>query len=719
MKNAIREEKDIFNDLTALCSKPGYAHAVAHFCFKHNVIRYGNKLKPKDLVHTYSMKKLVRTEISTLIGLMLKGNFDLDLPEPDRIQYLLDRTESLLEEMHNSLMAPLITDFDPLSESNNAFTPFASGLAMREPIFYSGESAYIFQYMDFSVMKYSNDEKWIKDHKNFTMEEARKVFNCIADIQNNKLMITVKGIKNLSPDKWTMLPAFVFNKYEIVDKTQLNICIIEKVLEAFILPEEMRNNECFNTLNDFNIINAYPIIKMNEDEYLLFQYYSLAEAFYETPFYWLSSDKNYCTVAMKNRGSFTEQFSKERLQDVFGKNKVFSNINIVNSKKNRAAEIDVLVVYGNRAIILQAKSKRLTLEARKGNDNVLKDDFKKSIQASYDQALICSKLITDQNYKLVDETSKEITIDRKFKEVYIFCVVSDHYPALSFQTLQFLNYEQTEIIMPPIVIDIFALDAISEMLNSPLQFLNYLNKRVLYYKMIVASEELTILSYHLQQDLRMDDRNYNLVLLEDDIAIDIDIAMMARRQGLPGKTTPKGILTRHKDTLIGNIVQTIEISGSSESIDLGLFLLQLSEEVVIQLCKGIEKIAKLARNDGKNHDFSVLLKNNTGITIHCNNESTDLAGPRLEQHCHLRKYLEKTTSWFGICVDPNSLTLRFGVVLDFEWEWSDIMQDVVRDISKTKRIKFRNKEMMGQKIGRNDLCPCGSGIKYKKCCLLS
>ena len=22
------------------------------------------------------------------------------------------------------------------------------------------------------------------------------------------------------------------------------------------------------------------------------------------------------------------------------------------------------------------------------------------------------------------------------------------------------------------------------------------------------------------------------------------------------------------------------------------------------------------------------------------------------------------------------------------------------------------------KVGRNDLCPCGSGLKYKKCCLV-
>ncbi|MDE2060711.1 MAG: SEC-C domain-containing protein, partial [candidate division NC10 bacterium] len=25
-------------------------------------------------------------------------------------------------------------------------------------------------------------------------------------------------------------------------------------------------------------------------------------------------------------------------------------------------------------------------------------------------------------------------------------------------------------------------------------------------------------------------------------------------------------------------------------------------------------------------------------------------------------------------------------------------------------------KVVGKKIGRNDLCPCGSGRKYKKCC---
>lgn len=30
-----------------------------------------------------------------------------------------------------------------------------------------------------------------------------------------------------------------------------------------------------------------------------------------------------------------------------------------------------------------------------------------------------------------------------------------------------------------------------------------------------------------------------------------------------------------------------------------------------------------------------------------------------------------------------------------------------------KRIQSRKKN----KVGRNDFCPCGSGLKYKKCCL--
>ena len=32
------------------------------------------------------------------------------------------------------------------------------------------------------------------------------------------------------------------------------------------------------------------------------------------------------------------------------------------------------------------------------------------------------------------------------------------------------------------------------------------------------------------------------------------------------------------------------------------------------------------------------------------------------------------------------------------------------------KVKLKNKPKKTEKVGRNDLCPCGSGKKYKQCC---
>jgi preprotein translocase subunit SecA len=41
-------------------------------------------------------------------------------------------------------------------------------------------------------------------------------------------------------------------------------------------------------------------------------------------------------------------------------------------------------------------------------------------------------------------------------------------------------------------------------------------------------------------------------------------------------------------------------------------------------------------------------------------------------------------------------------------------QDMVENRSEEDEVKKQPRHV--EKIGRNDLCPCGSGKKYKKCC---
>ncbi len=106
------------------------------------------------------------------------------------------------------------------------------------------------------------------------------------------------------------------------------------------------------------------------------------------------------------------------------------------------------------------------------------------------------------------------------------------------------------------------------MLDTPMLFLSYLNRRANYQEQVYAAHELTILSYHLKRNLWFD-KKYNLVQLEDDLTADLDIAMMVRREGAPGPRTPDGILTRFKGTRIGEVVKAIESRPDPGTINLG------------------------------------------------------------------------------------------------------------------------------------------------------
>jgi hypothetical protein len=167
-----------------------------------------------------------------------------------------------------------------------------------------------------------------------------------------------------------------------------------------------------------------------------------------------------------------------------------------------------------------------------------------------------------------------------------------------------LKFEATKAISPPFVLDAFTLDAITEMLNSPLQLLSYVDRRTKYSDKLMASHELTILSYHFKQNLWLSEE-HDMVILGDDISTDLDLAMLVRRDGIPGKSTPDGILTRFAATTLGRFVKEIEARPDSAMIDLGYMLLTLGEKTVIEVSNGIDELAKRARIDGKSHDLTV------------------------------------------------------------------------------------------------------------------
>jgi hypothetical protein len=227
---------------------------------------------------------------------------------------------------------------------------------LREPIFYSAESAYSFQFRDFAERRYARDEGWLLKEKGFSPSEAKRVISAICAFINENLVVRLNALRDLPPEKWTILEGFKFSLAEIVARAALPSTSVKAVIDAFTFSES--GNPTFTSLHDFNEANAFPIIRVDSESYLLFLYGSLAESSYDAPFYWMVTDKAYQSRAMENRGLFTEEFTFDRFERVFGKGRVLKNVDIWESsaRKKKVGEIDTLVLFADRAVVVQVKS---------------------------------------------------------------------------------------------------------------------------------------------------------------------------------------------------------------------------------------------------------------------------------------------------------------------------------------------------------------------------
>lgn len=704
----------MFGELAALSLSPGYAHAVAQICYRDNMVAYQKEMKATDLEKLFGHDRLIRTEITTLLGLMARGTLDLTLPKRDVVQAYVERTDLLMAELHAAMNQPVIDSMQDVMRSGKSDADIWRGEALREPIFYGGESAYSFQYRDLVTEKYGNDDPWLIRNKGFSITQAQAIARAMCAVIDEKTTIVISSVREQGsePDSW--LSTFEQSPDEISHRSGVPMPQVQAFLETFTLKG---HNETFKSLGDFNAAAATPLFRTGRGTVLLFQHYGIYEALYESPFYWMMADKDYMPTASAHRGYFTERYTARRLAYVFGSPHVHSNVILHQGKGNIAGEIDVLVVFGDRLIIVQAKSKKLTLEARRGNDGQLRKDFAGAIQDSYDQGLLCANAIVAGGCQLMDPQGREINLPYAPKEIFVFNVVSEHYPALAFQARQFLKYQTTDRIRPPFAMDVFLLDALTEMLSTPLRLLSYVRMRVDVIERVTLSHELTALGFHLKRNMWLDS-DFDMVMLDDTISVDLDTAMTVRREGIPGEQTPPGILTHLAGTLYERLVAQIEQQADPATLELGFELLCMSEDSCRNVHHGLAAITRHTQADGRLHDFTIG-RTDGGICFHCNPLPSEAAMRTLRVHCEKRKYKEGAGRWFGVSVDPNT-GLQFGLALDFEWTQSQEMDNLTRgmkDGRPTASLTQFAREAQKLKVGRNDPCPCGSGNKYKRCCL--
>lgn len=534
------DKDEIIEELNKHICGYSFINVISYACLNeivsYNEIGFPN---PK-VVLTYDEWLLV-------IGLWLK-NIDKNpisviesFEDVEKEAYLL---YDLLEKLHYSYLHGFSSiDFSKAESLKEVIhDTMDSPVLLQEAIFYGGGGAYDFQYTSFIADKYKKDQNWIKRNKGVDINKFHPFYITIRRLLAQKMMDFRKDMENTSYN--TQLSITYPYIIDIADIVSVD-SDYERILDLFSFEIEKPREITINGIEDFNPLVECPLIKIDEKHLFVPKCTIVASALYELPFFWIVKDNEYYVkYGTDNRGDASETITKNLLERIFPKNNVIRNVNII-QKKNICAEIDVLTKYADTALIFQVKSKRLSLNSRKGDKESIAKDFEQAIGKAYEQALVSESKMMEPNSVIKNKEGElsKIGIRKTIK----IGVTLDFFPAVEAILRRGLG-DST----PFISISIFDLDILTRYLSAE-QFIDYVEFRVRHRKELFASNEAGYLGFYLKhkgfgvidKSLKKNNQEgYNWVAISEDYACEIDKKM---NHDLLNEYLPEIYIDKHED----------------------------------------------------------------------------------------------------------------------------------------------------------------------------
>lgn len=705
----IMNRDEIIHELEYLVKESGYLYSLAIMVHRDLSVDVNEILE----INWYG--RISFREFSFLVGLLVKQALTKDIPSTEVINRHIERTYKLLQKLHECHMDPLKallpetvanseckTDNEKKSDFKEVF---GSGQWMTEPMFYGAAGAYGFQFLELATRRYVFDDEWLVEKKKCSAENMASLTHEVKELLEKKARELPRPVSHEDACR-AALSGISFKSDELVS---VGVEARNAFLQNFSVTPGVDNQHFFYP-GSYNRVESHPLIALGNDEYFLPVWFNLAHSVYESPFYWMVSDSKYKETSFKHRGEATEAICYEMLLTVCGPSRVFKNVKVSRNKGQLISDVDVLAILGNKAIIIQAKSKKLTELARQGDESKLRSDFREGIQKAYDQGIACRNAILDHRAVFASATGEQIHIDEGINDAYIVCVTSDEYPAVIHHVDAYLSKDSINPF--PIVISIFELEIITFYLNDPFDLFYYVRQRIglsTYFR----GEEISLLGFHLNQKLYpRSEANY--ILVDQQFAQLIDANYPVSR-GYQRKTEAFDKLKHEwKNLEFELLLSQVKKSKHPGVADAVFLLLDLSGDSADKLMDAIAKVKSKARFSGKPQAFTILLNEmKDGISFLVDPDiQADIEQSSLF-YAMAKKYETRAERWLGFGSLAASMNVIDAVVYsDKPWKEDPKIEEMAEVILNGHRRIF-NSQM--KPIGRNEPCFCGSGKKYKKC----
>lgn len=777
MNDDLRSIDDVIIDIKSLVRSQGYIYPLLLIIFEDFHV------DPENLHQMDNYSRLNMNEASLLIGFFSQEIIDYTIPDSIEYLFSLKkRTYELMDELHKAFHKPFINDLvekltngfsheEGPPSSKDFFKTFNKGSNVIEPIFYSGTGVYDFQYLESLERKYQHDGEWLKVNKGFVFNEVTETCRVLKNyLQGKSNKVNLKFIKDRPDLKEIARKNFEGANFEeefeklrqMMELHQYSDLFFDdslkgldvkseefrvashkvfyrNLIDLFSIPRklliERPNGQAFidnfslqpgsslakvyTGIGSYNPTQSNPLLELDEDRFLLPISFFMAEAVYDSPFYWMGQDRAYESIAFTNRGQVGEDISFDLLNKVFGTS-TYRRIAVKRSKNSDVlTDIDVLCVLGSKALCVQVKSKKLTIPAKKGDDDALRKDFKGAVQDAYEQAWISRAKILDRSSKFFDEKNNEINLSEGIDEVYMLVVTSEHYPAVSHQTRHFIQLKDYSPY--PLVMSVFDLELVAHYLADPYDFLYYVRQRINLMDYFIGDEEMTYLGHHLTKKLWRD-VEASMIALDNSSAQIIDRNYYPYKAGINVSDDGDAIKAAWRNEKFDIFLAQIKSSTTPKITDVVFHLFDLSSETRSGLITMMMQTKMKTLEDGKHHDFAYFFNDKVGSSFgityfSSETDSFEEVKKRISVLCQLRKYKMKANMWLGLgSIKSGRAAFDVLVYMYDTWEYDELLEEHTKGMRELSKPTIAS-PAQGKKVGRNEACPCGSGKKHKKCCL--
>jgi hypothetical protein len=393
-----------------------------------------------------------------------------------------------------------------------------------------------------------------------------------------------------------------------------------------------------------------------------------------------------------------------------------------NNSLKHCNENDLIVIYEDVVLIVEVKAGSFTYTSPMIDYQSHIKSFKDLVEKADKQC--------ERTFQYIDKTkmAKFYTSEKteKFRlnlnevrEIYTMSITVDNFNEFEAKAekISFIN-----IMTGSIVLNIDELRLYNDYFDSPLYFLHYLKERkeAAKSKVLTLNDELDHLGMYIR---------HNMYTLEYPDSDNTRVNAYGYREDLD-----KYFGSLHIEELnyskpvqeipykMNEIMSFIEGSDMKQKSLITNFLLDFAYDSRQEFCDSIQAMISRQKAIGRMITTSTYGELRYCIFVHqsgiCNLSEInkkDYAFSNMILHN------EKDRMIVNLHYDPKLRLTNFSYEL---LNYSDIPQEDYKRLSEKAKefVKTRTetikKHSGKRKIGRNDPCPCGSGKKYKKCCLI-